>query len=740
MEAYITEATAAQLANEISLHIYEFPVEDPTKKYEGVYKICSAWKRANGYMPIAYNQSTIATLEPVNDYAGFEPLSYRVDTIDCENSFERSLLERIIKESLLSIGQKRLKLKRVGNDLQEWKPKKAGNVLIYPALAFHVNILKNHIHIGFHLTHKFEYNYTLQQMIERGEIINPGLKVVHSDVRNNYTYEVEQVAPYSVMETCQKLKKSIYQYYLDKGNMKIVDTLHENVKVIYAKPINGGDSLSYAATILKPMCSFETMQPFETKKVMDILKMNPNDRMKKQLRQAKDLLNVYPYLKFEHNPFLIELNNYQLVQLTDPKILMDQKYVKPLHGLKNGKLYKGGSVKLSIFMDETMETSLGISKKLVYRFIKVLQQIAEQHGVVIEINYATSSIKGKFTEEFFQQFSWEIRELESIFTNTTVLAVITDEHLTRLPVKVYDAFKRQFGGKWDISSQVITEKSLKSFQQLLKIRKLEEFDLNDEKLCQQVANIVKYDNLSYTIFNILLGIYVKSGMQPWILAERTHSDCFIGLDVSHEDGKSTAGIMNVIGSNGYLLKQSAINGVLAGEKIDTEKLEEIIQDVIFTYKEQFGKLPRHVTIHRDGRWREDSVLVAQIFKDRGITYDIVEVIKKPNRRMAFYNKKTDQYETKQGVYYIRDNEAFLCATDPRRNIGMAQPIKIVHQTDTLAFQQIIEDIYRLSFMHIHALNKMRLPATIHYADLSSTAYQRGQIAPRTTNVTHLPFV
>ena len=43
--------------------------------------------------------------------------------------------------------------------------------------------------------------------------------------------------------------------------------------------------------------------------------------------------------------------------------------------------------------------------------------------------------------------------------------------------------------------------------------------------------------------------------------------------------------MNVIGSNGHLLKQSAINGVLAGEKIDTEKLEEIIQDVIFTYKE-----------------------------------------------------------------------------------------------------------------------------------------------------------
>jgi len=96
--------------------------------------------------------------------------------------------------------------------------------------------------------------------------------------------------------------------------------------------------------------------------------------------------------------------------------------------------------------------------------------------------------------------------------------------------------------------------------------------------------------------------------------------------------------------------------------------------------------------------------------------------------------------TQQGVYYIRGNEALLCATDPRETIGMAQPIKIIQQKSNLPFNQIIEDIYRLSFMHIHALNKMRLPATIHYADLSSTAYQRGQVAARSTNVTHLSFV
>lgn len=108
--------------------------------------------------------------------------------------------------------------------------------------------------------------------------------------------------------------------------------------------------------------------------------------------------------------------------------------------------------------------------------------------------------------------------------------------------------------------------------------------------------------------------------------------------------------------------------------------------------------------------------------------------------MAFFDHAKGKYVTQQGAYYSRGREAFLCATDPRENIGMAQPIKISHLTNSLTLNQIVEDTYRLSFMHIHALNKMRLPATIHYADLSSTAYQRGQIAPRSTNVTHLPFV
>ena len=328
MEAYITEVMAKQRANEIPIHLYEFAIEDQTQKYEGVYKIYKAWQRANGYMPPAFNQSTIIAFEPIQHLVGYEPIAYEQKTLNMDNSFERTLLERLIKDSFLSVGQHNLKLKRVGSDLQEWKARLVGNVLIYPALSFHINIVNNRICIGFNMTHKFEYNYTLQQMIERGMKIEEGTKIIHSDIKNNYTYEFEKVANYSVMDICPLLKKSIYQYYVDKGQMKAAEMLHAGINVIYAKAQNQS-SLSYAANFLKPLCSFETMRPHETKQVMDALKLKPDERMKKMLRQMKNLLNVYPYLQFEHNPFLIAHNGYEKVIIQDPTLYFEKIYKKP---------------------------------------------------------------------------------------------------------------------------------------------------------------------------------------------------------------------------------------------------------------------------------------------------------------------------------------------------------------------------------------------------------------------------
>ncbi|WP_244151220.1 hypothetical protein [Parageobacillus thermantarcticus] len=71
---------------------------------------------------------------------------------------------------------------------------------------------------------------------------------------------------------------------------------------------------------------------------------------------------------------------------------------------------------------------------------------------------------------------------------------------------------------------------------------------------------------------------------------------------------------------------------------------------------------------------------------------------------------------------------------------MAQPIKIVKKTNGLSIHEIVSDIYKLSFMHIHSMLKTRLPITIHYADLSSTFHNRELIYPRSQHERALPFM
>ena len=56
---------------------------------------------------------------------------------------------------------------------------------------------------------------------------------------------------------------------------------------------------------------------------------------------------------------------------------------------------------------------------------------------------------------------------------------------------------------------------------------------------------------------------------------------------------------------------------------------------------------------------------------------------------------------------------------------MAQPAKIVQKTNYLSIHDIVSDIYKLSFMHVHSMLKTRLPITVHYVDLSSTFHNRG---------------
>lgn len=725
MKHYITEATLQQNASQLPIHMYTFPVADQQKRYEWGAKLRLALKKRNNKDIIVYKENVIATFEPLTNFGQQQPI-HNERAIDPTNSFECDLLARLIKETLLVTGQN-LQLKRVRGKLQINDSKDIQGVIIYPMLSFHITVKHDRIHIGFATTHNFAYKKTLQDKINYNEPIAPGTSVAHHDQKATYMYEFSAYTTYTVMDTLPEMNSSIYDYYKNK-NPKVAASLNPSTAVV--KLNANGKELFYAASLVREVCDFASLRGKQAKEVGNYIKQAPDERMKKQLRWVLDILQKVPLFAIVKNPFLITENGYTTHQLTPQSIYTTRAFQKPAQALKNGQVYKGGEIVYTIIFDET----LPIDKALAYRFAITLQTMAKFHGVTLVFRPA----KGDFTLEFFQNFDWSILALEQNYQQSAVLAMISQK---QLDAGIYDKFKRQFGGKWDITSQIVTDKVLKKFKALLFNHNWQHFDYNDKQQCEQVARSMMADwDISYMLYNVLLGMYVKGGVQPWVLANRTVSDCFIGLDVSHENGVSTAGIMNIVGPNGQLIKQSAMAGALPGEKFTDDKLREILHDTLFAYQQVMQSLPTHITIHRDGRWFENTAVLQEVLAPKNIAFDIINVTKKPNRRMASYDAGQNKFVTQEGCYYVRDNEALLCATSPKESIGMAQPIKIVQVEGVLPIATVVEDIYKLSFMHIHCLNKTRLPATIHYADLSSTAYQRGQVAPRATSLTHLPFV
>lgn len=70
---------------------------------------------------------------------------------------------------------------------------------------------------------------------------------------------------------------------------------------------------------------------------------------------------------------------------------------------------------------------------------------------------------------------------------------------------------------------------------------------------------------------------------------------------------------------------------------------------------------------------------------------------------------------------------------------MAQPIRVKSVFGNLDIEKVVEDVYKLTFMHLGAINKIRLPITTYYADLSST-YGNRDLIPSNIDTNCLYFI
>lgn len=711
----ITEFRLNKRAKDIELFIYSLPVSDLDEKHKENSKVVSSLRKSNHNDMIVFNENLIGAFSKIDNWRGT-----KVNTsgegaqraIDATNARERALLERLIKRDIICRADKTLYKNVNGKSLKSIKPViSPKDADVYETTDIDVNIDESgYIVIGIYVSHEFVGKVPLDMEIANGNI-EAGDKV--KDIFRDCYYKYISVADFTISEPNKYMEQaSIVEYYANKGESYITAKLPPDTKAVLVKT-NKGEIFPYIPSRLRKMVRSEDLHG----EANSVIKISADKKMRKTIDAAVSLTwtsgiarmdeNKELHEKWIKNVMLCKNTGYHAYDLKKPMLRFggghacNYSYGNLINGINNFGPYKNteGAVEIRYFVDSLILRDENKYKN-VQDVIKDLEQRSAKSGVTLkrvpitDKAYEGVNMDDDTSFEFFLRGEAD----KGVFDSPTVF-IMADRHLK----KHYAAIKKVLSGRGGITTQCV------NFDNLMK---------------------AKGKGKDSYMMNILLGIYAKSGIQAWALDKGLNSDCFIGLDVSRENGVNKGAVVQVIGKDGGVISSRVFAASQKGEAITYGTLREILIDAVQAFYARYGSKPHHITFHRDGRCFEDLDALAKIAKELGIVFDYVEITKDTNRRMAECYKiitntadgeqqESWQWRTVMGRCYKKDAYAYLCATNPSQAIGMARTIRVTAKTHNLSMDKMIEDVWDLSFMHVHSLAKTRLPVTTHYADKCS---------------------
>lgn len=698
----ITEFKNGKNTEDIEIFIYKMKVRDFDNRHRENYEVVRQLSKLNSNSTIVFYEQYIASFTKIENWGNEEYIDVEIRTINIDSN-EKKILERLIlKEIQDSVDTNNYKL--IKGDIYIKKPVYyEKGIKIERYFKIDINIEKNgDIIIGFDSKHTFEYINTLDFEINNKNI-SVGDRV--KDYFYNSSYEYVGEATFTISEKNDYLGCSIVDYYRNKNQGYIVDKLSKDMKAVLVKSKN--NVFPYIASRLKKVCRFENLPQNVLKDFNNRVKQKTNEKMQFMVDEVIAIVKNSEHVVVEKKNMMCDNIGYKVKDLPNPDLLFGNRRVQkyPLYGLENFGTYENKEINIKYFIDPTLIKD-DVQFKKVKGFCKELEEFSNKIGV--KLNRISINDKVKFGEIKIDNediFSYELKSIAAKYDETTIV-ILNEEHLN----KYYNIIKKTFGVGNEVATQCISYNTL---------------NYNEK-------------NKNSVFLNILLGIYAKSGIQPWILKEGLNSDCFIGLDVSRENKVNKAGIVQVVGKDGRVLKTKVISASQSGEKIKLETLKEIVFEAVGSYEAEYGIKPKHITFHRDGISREELENLKVTMSNLGIEFDYIEITKGINRRIATISDDR-KWKTILGRGYYKENYAFICTTKPYEGIGMSQPLRIKRVFGSLDIGKIVDDAYKLTFMHIGAINKIRLPITTYYADLSST-YGNRELMPSNIDTNCLYFV
>ena len=700
----ITEFKNELKSSDIKIWIYTLPVKDLDKKHRENYDNIKFLKKENkDILIIEFNENLIGSFDEIKNWGEIKYTKGEYRNIQANISTERKLLERMLLQEIRQSSDKS-KYEIINNEKNCVYIKQAllnkDNIILKRKINFDVNIKEDeNIIVGFDLSHSYDYISTLAEELN---IVGPGDRV--KDYNNHIVYEFISVAEFSISDVNEYMQCSIIDYYKNKNQSYIVDKLNPKTKAVLVS--KNKNIFPYIPNRLKRVCDYGNLESRILKECSEHTKLSAHKKMKLSIDITEDVLVNSQYTKFNKKNMLIENLGYKKYTLPKPRFIFgnSKKHSSILYGLPENGSYENREINIMYFIDPNILKNKSKYDKML-KFSLNLEQFSKDMGVVLNRQKSNVSFKS-INIDNKDKFECDIRRIVDNYKNP-VIVIMDDENCE----KYYSSIKKIFGNKHNIATQFISFSTL---------------NYNEKS-----KNAV--------LLNILLGIYGKSGIQPWILEGQLTADCYIGLDVSRENKLNTAGIIQIVGKDGRILKSKSLTSPQSGEKINTDTIREIFYEAVASYEKIYNEYPKHIVIHRDGISREELDILKETAKNLDIKFEYVEITKNVNRRIATFKTSDGLWETEMGSYYTKENFAYIVTTNPYEKIGMAKPLRIKRVHGEQSMDKIVEDVYKLSFMHIGSILKSRLPVTTHYADLSST-YGNRELMPNNIDSNALHFI
>lgn len=547
----------------------------------------------------------------------------------------------------------------------------------------------------------FTSNLTVYDYMVKG--VNPiGMEVKNDWSMNSQTGILTEICDFTVTDKLD-FADSLKAYYIGRSEGYRVEKIPDDTKAVRVE-LQPGQSYPYYPQALKPVLTREKVGQIDAPFSLQIdsyVKRDMQTRLQLDIDFIKDIgsLSGLSGLEFNTEPCTVEEIGYKKGTVPLPKLICGKN--KSLECGKEFQVFNYGFYQKSnrkikigyIYPKNTFEKMKAVVNEI-YSFAMLGKYQGEKDKYTVKGLLDIQSeamIKEEYELGDFTDYKRAANRLQKVDGIDIVIALIPDGIDEDGP---YNPFKKIWA-KANIPSQMISMKTAELF----------------------ARGKAEGNKSKYYLHNIILGILGKTGGIPWIVKDMPGNvDCFVGLDVATvQKGIHYPACSVVFDKYGRLLGFYKPTTPQQGEKITTRILQDIFDQVILSYEDIYGEMPKNIVIHRDGFSNENDDWYRNYFGAKSIKYSIIEVRKNISSKLILL-QDGKVMNPAMGHCVYNNNEGYLVTTDMKNKKGSPNPILIEKKCGDVSMPYILTQILYLSQLHVGSTHKMRLPVTTGYAD------------------------